>query len=237
MRADERAGASGITMKTAKSAGRIIGVLFLLQFIGSLLVNFVIMDPVFAAPGFLVNAAEHPLLVGTSVVLGLVASVMSVGIAITAYPVFRRYSPGMALWFVALAVVTFVLNAVENIHVMSMLTLSQAYAKASAADHDLFQALRGVVASARNWAHYIGLIGGGSSLLVFYSVLFRFTLVPQALAACGIGAVALQITAVAMPLFGSDIVFPMLLPLAVMQLVLIGWLLAKGLAGSEAARQ
>jgi hypothetical protein len=215
-------------MRTPKSAGRIVGILLLLQFIGGLLVNFVFMEPVFAAPGFLSNAAGHSLLISVSVLLGLMTSLTSVAIAITAYQVFRQYSQAMALWFIALAVASFTLNAVENINLMSMLSLSEAYAKANGADHDLFQALRGVVAASRNWAHYIGLLGVGSALLVFYSLLFRFALVPRMLAACGIGAVALQIIAVAMPLFGQNIMFLLLLPLAIVQLVLTLWLLTKG---------
>ncbi len=116
---------------------------------------------------------------------------------------------------------------------MSMLSLSEAYTRANVADRDVFAALRIVVASARNWTHYMGLIVAGCTLFVFYSVLFRFALVPRALAAFGLGAVVLQIIAVAMPLFGQSIVFLMLMPLGLVQMTLALWLIAKGFAGSE----
>jgi hypothetical protein len=119
-------------------------------------------------------------------------------------------------------------TAVENMSVMSMLSLSEAYAKASAPERDQFQALRVVVASARNWAHYVGRIFDGSTIFVLYAVLYRFALVPRALAALGLVAVMLQLTAVAMPLLGHSVVFPMLAPLGVSQLVLALWLIAKG---------
>ncbi|MGP8165265.1 MAG: DUF4386 domain-containing protein [Steroidobacteraceae bacterium] len=221
-------------MNTAKRVGRIIGVFMLMQMIGSAVVNFVLESPVFAAPGFLVNAAGHPLRISLSVLLGLATGMLSVGIAITALQVFRQYSHAMAVWFVALAVVSFSLTAVENINLMSMLSLSEAYTKANVADHDLFQALRGVVASARNWAHYIGLIMAGCTLFVYYSILLRFALVPRALAALGLGAVLLQIVAVSMPLFGQSIVFLMLLPLGLSQTALALWLVARGLPPAEA---
>jgi hypothetical protein len=216
---------------TATGAGRIIGVLIVAQMLGSVLVNFVLTAPLFGAPGFLVNAAVHSLQISLSVLLGLALGALSVGIAITAFPVFRQYSQAMALWFVALAVVSLSVTAVENISVMSMLSLSEAYAKASGAEGDLFQALRVVVAPARNWAHYIGLIVAGSTLLVLYAVLYRFALVPRALAAFGLAAVMLQLTAVAMPLFGHSVVFLMLAPLGVSQLVLALWLITKGFRG------
>jgi hypothetical protein len=218
---------------TARGIGRIIGVLILVQMIGGGLVNFVLLEPVFSAPGFLVNAAGHSLRVSLSVLLGLATGILSVGIAIAALQVFRQYSHAMALWFVALSVVSFSLTAVENIDVMSLLSLSEAYTKANVADRDLFQALRGVVASARNWTHYVGLIVAGCTLFVFYSTLFRFALIPRALAAFGLGAVVLQIVAVAMPLFGQSIVFPMILPLGLSQTALALWLIARGLPGLE----
>jgi hypothetical protein len=220
-------------MTTAKAAGRIIGVIVLLQSVGSGLVNFVLMAPVFAAPGFLENAAGHPQRVGLSALLGLATGMLWLGIAITAFQVFRQRSHAMALWFVALAVISASLIAVENINVMSMLSLSEAYGKANIADRNLFQALRGVVASARNWTHYMSLIVAGSTLVVLYGVLFRFALVPRALAAFGLAAAALMIIAVAMPLFGHDIVFPLIMPLGLSQLMLALWLIAKGLPASE----
>ena len=161
--------------------------------------------------------------------LGLATGALLLGIAIAAFPIFRQYTQAMALWLVALAVVSLAVTAVENIGVRSMLSLSEAYAKATAADREQFEGLRVVVSSARNWAHYIGLIIAGCTLFVLYAVLYRFALVPRALAAFGLAAVVLQIAAVAMPLFGQSIVFLLLAPLGVSQLLLAVWLIAKGL--------
>lgn len=134
----------------------------------------------------------------------------------------------MALWFIALAVVSLSVAAVEHMSVMSMVSLSEAYAKASPAERDPFPALRVVVASARNWAHYVSRVVDGSTLFVLYAVMYRFALIPRALAAFGLAAVMLQLTAVAMPLFGRPVVFPLLAPLGVSQLVLALWLITKG---------
>jgi hypothetical protein len=40
-----------------------------------------------------------------------------------------------------------------------------------------------------------------------------------------------MVTAVAMPLFGHDVVFPMLAPLGLSQLILAVWLITKGFRG------
>jgi hypothetical protein len=216
-------------MEATNRVSRILGALVLAQMVGGVLVNFVLTAPLFGAPGFLVDAAAHPRRLGLSVLVGLALGAVSVAIAITAFPVFRQHSQAMALWLVSLAVVSLALAAVENMNVMSMLSLSQAYAKAGAAEREQFQALRVVVASGRNWAHFVGLIFGGSTLFVLYAILYRFARIPRALAAFGLVAVLLQLTAVAMPLFGHEVVFPLLAPLGVSQLALALWLLTKGL--------
>src|SRR3954452_10656982 len=68
------------------------------------------------------------------------------------------------------------------------------------------------------------------ALLVLYVVLYRFALVPRALAAFGLLAVMLQLTAVAGPLFGHPVVVLVLAPLGVSQLALALWLIIKGFA-------
>jgi len=117
---------------------------------------------------------------------------------------------------------------VENAAVMSMVSLSEAYTKASAAEREQLQMVKIVVASARNWAHYMARIFDGGAIFVFYVVLYRFALVPRALAGFGLIAVTLMVTAVAMPLFGHGVVFPMLAPLGLSQLILALWLITKG---------
>jgi len=95
---------------------------------------------------------------------------------------------------------------------------------------------RDFVASARNWAHYSALVVGGTTLMVFYFTLFRFALVPRALAGFGLLAVMLQLSSVSLPMLGHEVIFQMLAPLGLAQLALAGWLIAKGFKGQAASR-
>ncbi|MGH8240650.1 MAG: DUF4386 family protein, partial [Steroidobacteraceae bacterium] len=180
-------------------AGRIAGALIIVQMIGGYLSNFVLLEPATAPPGFLVNAAPHALRVAASALLGIVTGGLSAAVAITVLPILRKHSEAMALWFLALAIAALSLAVVESGTVMSLLTLSQAYAASNNADPAAFAGLRGVVASSRNWAHFTHIVVGGTTFLVFYITLYRFALIPRALAAFGMLAVALQITTVSMP--------------------------------------
>lgn len=215
-------------MATEKNVGRLIGLMMLLQAIAGALSNFILVGPVFAAPGFLVNAAAHPVELTLSALVGLAAGALSVAIAIAAMPVFRQYSHAIATWIVALAVVGFSLVAVENLFKFPMLALSEAYALAGSTDSGLFKTFGAVVASTRNAAHYINLIVGGGMVFVFFAALYRLALVPRALAAIGMVASLLQFIAVTMPLFGRPIIFLLLAPLGLSYLATAVWLMAKG---------
>ncbi len=59
-------------MEAASRAGRIVGVLIIMQMVGSGIVNFVLEPRLLGAPGFLVNAASHSRQIGLAVLLGLV---------------------------------------------------------------------------------------------------------------------------------------------------------------------
>ena len=216
-------------MRSAKSVGRIVGMLLLAHLAAGLTVPFVLLRPLVMPPGFLAIAAGNSVQVRAAVLLLFLGSAVSVGIAIAALPVFRRYSSAMALWLLALAVAGFSLQAVDNGALLSMLSLSQEYAKAGAAKAELFQALAVVVGSARRWAHYTFLLVVGSWIFLLYSLLYRFRLVPRALAAFGLLGSVLQITGVTLRgLLGYPPETRLAMPLAPAYVALAVWLMVKG---------
>lgn len=215
-------------MRSAKRIGQIIGLLIFVQLACGLLVTLVLLRPLTTPPGFLENAAGSSLQLSVAVVLWFVTGALSIAIAITAWPVFRQYSSTMALWFLSLGVVSFSLLAVENATVMSMLSLSQAYAAAGAPDPELFKALGAVVRSAYTWAGNTSGLVGEAMILVLYCILCRFVLIPRALSAYGLVAVLLKITAITMSFFGHRVVLLMVLPMVLGYLALALWLIAKG---------
>ncbi len=215
--------------RSAKSVGRIVGVLLLVHVAAGLTVPFILLDRLVAPPGFLASAAGAPNQVRAAVLLLFVGSAVPVGIAIAAWPVFRRYSSAMGLWLLALGVAVFSLQAVDNARILSMLSLSQEYAKAGAAKLELFQALAVVVASARKWAHYTFLLVVASWIFLLYSLLYRSRFVPRALAALGLVASMLQIPGVTLrALFGYPPEMRLAMPLGPAYVALAVWLLVRG---------
>ena len=221
-------------MLTARNAARTIAALLMLQMVLGFTVNFVFFAPLFGPPGYLETAAPNAFHVAVGVLLGLVMQGLAIGIAIVAWPIFRPLSRAMASWLLALATVGLAAGVLEYVNVMSMLSLSQAYAKDAGAHADLFKILGPAVAASRNWAHYTGLIVAGSVAFTLYATLFRFALVPRIIAGFGMLAVISQLASVIRPLFGEPVVFPMLAPLGLAHLALVIWLVVKGFANRPA---
>jgi hypothetical protein len=117
-------------MESASRVGRIIGILLILQMVGSGIVNFALEAPLFKTPGFLVNATPHSQQIGLAVVLGLVIEAIWLGIAVAVFAIVFPRAQRTALFFVALAAAILAIAVAENAGVLSMVSLSGAYAKA-----------------------------------------------------------------------------------------------------------
>ena len=180
-------------MTLEKSAGRTVGVLLLLHLPAGLIVPFILLQPLVSA-AFLASAAAIPNQVRAAVMLLFVGSALPIGASCAALRVFRQYSSAAAYWLLALAVASFALQAADNAHLLSMLSLSQAYAEAGSANTQLFQTVEVALGALRKWSHYSFLLVVGGWIFLLHSFLYRFRLVPRVLAgfgACGaVGEVA-----------------------------------------------
>src|SRR6266540_2039712 len=189
-----------IMMKSAKSVGRLIGVLLVVQLAG-FIVPFVMLHPITrGSRDWLANAAASSFQIKAAVFLLFANTALAIGIAIATWPVFRRYSERMALWLIALGVIMFALQAVDNAHVLSMVSLSQQSAQAGG-PNDVFQTLAAATGATRRWVHYSELLAIDAWIFMFYTVLFRSLLVPRALAVFGLLTVVLHLMGVTLPLW------------------------------------
>lgn len=215
-------------MRYAKSTGRIIGLLLFVQLAG-LIVPFVLLRPLTTDPqNYLANAAGYSFQIKVAVFLLFANCALTIGITIAAFRVFRQYSEATTLWLFAASVIMFLLQAVDNVHLLSMLSLSRQYATAGG-PVELFQTLAAAVGSTRRWAHFTELLVIDCWIFLLYSVLYRFRLVPRSLAAFGLITVVLHFTGIPLPGFlGYGIVTLMGVPMALSHTVLAVWLLTRG---------
>lgn len=221
-------------MHDAKTLGRIVGALLLIKLALGPVQNFTLMDPVVAAPGFMVNAAAHPMNLPLAVMIAFALCIVTVAIAAVAWPLFRRVAPALAFAFVAFSLVGVATTLVECMTMMSMQSLSLAFT--AGADPVLYDGLRIVVGKARNWAHYINLMTGGVALFTMFLLMYRARLVPRAICGFGLAAVLAQLYSLGLPFFGGAVDFKLLAPLGLAYLALVVWLLWRGFPEAEQVR-
>lgn len=210
----------------AKSTSRIVGLLLLVQLTG-LIVPFVLLRPMVSA-NFLATAAGSSLQIKTAVFLLFANCALTIGLSITAFRVFQRYSHAAAVLLTALSVIMFSLQAVDNTQLMSMLALSERYVQAGASGES-FETLSAVVRATRRWAHYSELLAIDAWMFALHGSLYRFRLVPRALAAFGLLTVLLHFAAIPVPLFlGYRGVMVLGVPVAFSHTALAIWMLVKG---------
>lgn len=214
-------------MRSAKSMGRIIGILLFVQLVG-LSLPFILLMPA-TTSAFLENAAGASLQIKVAVFLLFANGALTIGITVAAFQVFRESGYKMALGFLALSVIWFSMQAVDNAHILSMLSLSQQYARGGPSNAELFGALGALARSTRRWVHYTELLVIDTWFFVFYGLLFRLSLVPRTLAGFGLMMVVVHTTAITLPIFlGYSSVPALGFSLALSHLALGTWLVVKG---------
>lgn len=217
-------------MRNAKTPGRIVGFLLLLQLAAGLTIPFILLSPIVAgAPAFLTTAAENSFQIRAAVLISFIGAALTVALGIELLPKLRRFSNAAALSFLAACIVSCALDAVHNSTVLSMLSLSQKYVGETEANFGLYQIVGAAVASTRRAAHIAQLFGIGAWIFLFYSSLLRFGLIPRLLAAVGIVGILSQFIGVTlMMFFGYKVIGEMAMPMLPIQIVVAVWLIIKG---------
>ena len=217
-------------MNSAKSIGRVVGILFLAQALLAMPVytQWGMMGSV-TAPDFLANAAGDATQIRVAVLLTFVLTALTLAAALTAWPVLRRHSERMALLFLSLSVVGLATRAIEAAVTRDMVSVSLLYTKPGASK-EFFEPLGALARSTWFSTHFINLALGHVKAFVFFVIVFRFALVPRALAGAGMAATLLSTTAATMPLLGYSFSYALVGPAGLMQLVLSLWLSVRGFA-------
>jgi hypothetical protein len=219
-------------MTSPRSVGRIIGALLVAQLATGLIVPYVLLQPLTAAPAvFLENAARMSSLVRFNVLLLFVGGAIPVGTSIATWSVVRERSQGLGLWLMSLALINFTLQILENSHWLTMLSVSQAYVEAGAPDGERFRTLGIAVRSAWKWAHYSHIFAVVGWLFTLFLLLFRTARAPRAITALGMSLSMLHFIGITLPAFaGYRMPFPTLfgMPLGFGILALAAWLMARG---------
>jgi len=217
-------------MNSDRKTAIIAGVLFIIGTIaGVLSVVSIIEDPDYLTK---VSANENQVILGAF--FQFIMSAVYVGIAITLYPILRKYSEGLALGFVGFRIIAGVFLIIGVISLVLLLTLSQEFVKAGARDSSYFQTVGGLLRAGRDFVNHVAMILAVSlGALMFYYLLYQTKLVPRWLSGWGLMGTALTISASLLLMFRlvgimSTTYLGLNLSMALQEMVLAIRLIVKG---------
>ncbi|HET7042592.1 MAG TPA: DUF4386 domain-containing protein [Gemmatimonadales bacterium] len=220
-------------MGTMRFRAIITGLLFIIASTTAV-IGYMLYGPIIDGPDYLVNGAAR----GNLVVLGalneFILACAAIGTGLMLYPHLRRHDESLALGYVCFRFFEAVVITVGLVGVLALLSVSRDFAGSSAPDAEAFRATGTALLAVREWAFILGpgvLLGLNTSMYSY--VLFRTRLVPRPIAAMGMTGAALVLIAGLLMLL--DVLQPMspgagLLSatVAVYEMVLAAWLIAKG---------
>jgi uncharacterized protein DUF4386 len=171
------------------------------------------------------------------ILLAFIAALASATIAISLYPVLRRYNEGLALGAVGLRLIEGVFYIVGVVCLLSLLALSQAYVKAASPDAS-FQTTGTVLLAAYHSAGNVAsLLAFCLGALSYYYIFYQARLVPRWLSGWGLVGAAMAMAAGLLGMFGvigplSTPQVVLALPIAVQEMAIAVWLIFKGFSPS-----
>jgi hypothetical protein len=232
-------------MNTYRTNARIIGVLFLVALVFTLIASS-ISDPILSASDYLNNAYPNktPVIIGG--LLNLICALAMIFIPIILYPIAKRYNANLAVGYVVFRFLEGILYIYLAIQSLTFISLSKAYIGAGGQNASYLQTLGNSVQSENHWTMLVYITIYALGAITFYSLLYTSKLVPRFLSVWGILATVLILVGAMLGMFSLGIFSSMPLmeamkyfapPVALNELVLSIWLIAKGFNSSAATSE
>lgn len=209
--------------------GRIIGILLLASFILGVVVYQVLQGPILFADDFLTSTAENKNDIIASTVLGLLNGIITIVIAVLILPVFKKYNFGLSFLYLSFTIVSFAMVAIDNLSTLSILDLSNSYSKHQEINDETIGLISDLLYQRHWWTHYMSLLSSSFYMFTFFLLFYQSNLIPKILSVAGLIAVSMMFIEILSSIFGQSIGMFLMLPLGIIQLLLVVWLLIKGI--------
>lgn len=216
----------GPTRRAALIAGLLFIVADVAGFAGDALLRS------FSGPDYLTQLYAHGGLAAAGVLAKVIGALACAGIAVAMYPVLKRASQGLALGSVVFRTLEAAFYLIGAMSLLALLKLSGQAAAAGVADRASLQAIGDALLSLRTYAaSLLGVFAFCVGGFLYNLLFFRARLLPRWLSGFGMIATLSLTAACLLSLFSGDRItsyIPLAFPIFVQELVLAGWLMAKG---------
>ena len=229
-------------MNRNRKTAIIVGVLFITATVASVL-GTLFSKPILDATDYLIKISANENRIAIGALFKFIAAAASAGIAISLYPILKKYNQGLALGSVGFRIIEGMLGIVGVICLLLLTTLSQEFVKAGAPDSSYFQTSGVLIVAVRDWmGNVAGLLAFGLGALMYYYIFFQTKLVPRWLSGWGLIGIILIIVIsmlvmfrVIAPMSTTQIVLAV--PIGLQEMVLAVWLIVKGFNPSVIASE
>jgi hypothetical protein len=224
-------------MDSNRKIAIIAGVLLITATVAGIL-SVVFTGPIFGVPDYLIkiSANENQVIIGALFVL--IMAFACAGIAISLYPILRKYNEGLALGSVGFRTIEGMLYIVGTIGLLLQLTLSQEFVKAGTPGSSYFQTLVLLIRAGSDWVSDIAaVLAWCFGALMYYYIFYQTKLIPRWLSVWGFVGITLPILGCMLVMFRlislwSTIHVILNFPIALQEMVLAVWLIVKGFNSS-----
>jgi hypothetical protein len=227
------------TCETNRKIAIVAGTLLIIATFASILSNLFLTSV--HSPDYLGEISAN----GTQVTLGMllmfIAAVTSASIAISLYPVLKKYSEGLALGSVGFRLIEGVCYIIGILGLVLLLTLSQDFVQAGTPDPSGYQILGTLLLAGREWVGFgVAPTAFGLGSLMYYFIFYQTELIPRWLSGWGLAGAVLCIVASVSVMSGlispmSTVHIVLNLPIGLQEMVLAVWLIVKGFNQSAIA--
>ena len=220
---------------TYRKTARIAGVLWIVATAASL-ASVPFLGPINDS-NYLVSVSANGNQVTTGILLAFIAAIASASIAISLYPVLRKYNEGLALGAVGLRLIEGVFYVLGVVCLLSLVTLSQEFVKAGTPDPSFQTSGSVLLATYHSAGNVASLLAFCLGATLYYLVFYQSRLVPRWLSVWGLVGTTLGMVAGLLGMFGvigplSTPQAVLALPIAVQEMAIAVWLIVKGFNSS-----
>lgn len=218
-------------MNSYKIQAKITGLLFITATVAGL-ISAIILGPILEASIFLTEVSTNENLVLIGALLELIMAVAVAGIAISMYPILKKYNEGIALGSVGFRIMEGSLFMVGVIFLLLLLPLSQAFITAGSPSSSYFQTLGDLLLSSLPWT--VGGIAFCLGALLYNTLFYQTKLIPRWLSLFGLIAIILALSSYLIQFFSIniDLIEILHFPTLVQEMVFAVWLIVKGFNSS-----
>lgn len=212
-----------------KNAARIAGILFILQMTAAVISHSVILVPLLRGEDFLSNIAANEAKVIIAMLLDLVTGASVFGISVILFPILKRFSERIALWYVGLRLTEWVIALISGMFLLTVLSISKDYQQASTQESNFLQTISEYFLNSRGSIRNLMLLTFCLSASMFYFLLYKSKLLPRFISVWGLIGVFLLFAEILSSIFGSSLGGIMImLPMGLNEIFLGTWLIIKG---------